>query len=173
MNVVTKNKIIWSWPTRFLHWVVALSTLACYFIDGGDSLHEWLGYLAAFFIFVRLLWGFNAKDHAHFRHFPLHPSVVVKHLRQITNRTSPTEGHNPLASWTYIVIWLVIIALGVTGFMMGLDAYWGEDWLEELHEQIATALQVLIALHLIGIAYDSWRFRRKTWKAMFTGKMED
>jgi len=63
-------------------------------------------------------------------------------------------------------------ALGVTGFMMGLDAYWGEEWLEDLHENLSTALMVLVVLHLLGIAFDSWKFRRKTWLGMITGRRQ-
>jgi len=170
MEAPSPKKIIWQLSTRILHWCVAVPTLANYLLEGGEKPHEWAGYAAALFVGLRLLRGLVCRDHAHFRHFPLHPRSVVEHLLHITERHRPTVGHNPLASWVYLFMWSTLIALAVTGFMMGMDAYWGEEWLENLHEDIATGLQVLIALHFLGLAYDSWRFKRKTWLAMFTGR---
>lgn len=34
----------------------------------------------------------------------------------------------------------LVLALGMTGWMQTLDAFWGEAWLQELHEIIASTL---------------------------------
>lgn len=141
--------MIWSIQSRLIHWLIALPVLANFILEGGELPHQALGYLAAAMMLVRLLWGFVAKDHAAFSAFP-----------------------RSRASWVYLFIWALVGALGVTGFMMGLDAYWGEEWLEDLHENLSTALMVLVVLHLLGIAFDSWKFRRKTWLGMITGRRQ-
>lgn len=30
----------------------------------------------------------------------------------------------------------LVLALGLTGYMMGADAYWGEEWLQSLHADV-------------------------------------
>jgi cytochrome b len=67
-------------------------------------------------------------------------------------------------------MWLAICCLAITGWMMGLDAFWGDERLEDIHGAIANALQVFVVLHLFGIIMDSVKFRRKTWLSMFTGR---
>jgi cytochrome b len=75
-----------------------------------------------------------------------------------------------LASWTYLLMWFCILSLGVTGFMLGTDLYFGEEWVEEIHVQFGDALQILILLHFIGIVLDAIQFKRKTWMGMINGR---
>ena len=151
----------WSLRTRIIHWMIAIPVMINFFLEGGELTHKVLGYLALGIVFYRLVWGFIARDQAHFSAFPF--SQVFKPKRDY-------PGHNPQASWVYLCIWLLVISLGISGFMMGLDAYWGEEWLEELHEVLSQCLMFFVGAHLLGVAYDSWKFRRKTWLGLFTGK---
>ncbi len=155
--------MIWNFKTRLIHWLIAIPVLANFFLEGGDIIHKVLGYLALLMVIVRVIWGFVAMDQARFSAFPL--SSVFS-----SNRQYP--GHNPQASWVYLLIWFLVVLLGVTGFMMGLDAYWGEEWLEDLHGGLSNGLIGLVCLHLVGIGFDSWRYRRKTWLGMITGRRE-
>ncbi len=159
-----ESPVAWNTITRLTHWLIAIPVLLDFFIEGGDLSHEVLGYIAMGSTVFRLGWGFISKDHANFASFPLHPKKLF------SMQTVHYKGHNPQASWVYILMWILVIALGVTGFMMGLDKYWGEDWLENLHETFSNVLMGLVALHFAGLIFDSWRFKRKTWLGMFTGK---
>lgn len=149
--------MIWSFPTRLIHWLIALPVLANFFLEGGETPHEVLGYVALAFVVVRVAWGFIAKDQAHFSAFP---------LAQVLRARRDYPGHNPQASWVYLFIWALVVALGVTGYMMELDAYWGEEWLEDLHETFSNSLLALVVLHLLGIAFDGWKYKRRTWLGM-------
>ncbi len=160
------NKVVWNTKTRLLHWLVAIPVALNFFIDGGDLPHEILGYVALGGVLVRFIWGFISRDHANFNSFPLSWQEVKR------SHTQSYPGHNPLASWTYILIWICVILLGITGFMMGLDAYWGEEWLEDLNEQLSTALSALVILHFLGIILDGIKHKRKTWLGMITGKRQ-
>lgn len=165
------GKILWSLPTRIMHWALALCVVLNLFIlEEGDEPHTWVGYTAVAIVVLRTLWGFLAKDASGFKSFPLSPSEVRGFIQRGMKDDSAMERHNPFASWTYVFMWLLIIGLGVTGFMMGTDTFWGEEWLEELHETISKGLEVLIILHLIGIAMDSFRHKRPTWMGMITGR---
>lgn len=139
-----RSKKNWDIPTRATHWLLAISVVLNFFvIDEGSDLHDWVGYFAAVLVIFRLTWSFFGTPFSH---------------------------HNWSASGVYILIWTLVILLGVTGWMMSLDRYWGEEWLEELHANFSLALQILIGAHLIGVVLDSIRFRRATWKSMITGE---
>lgn len=169
--------IIWSKRIRFLHWGLA-TCVAINFINDGDSiklLHKIVGFTAVAFVFTRVGFGLMTRlspGHHHlFRYWPLGPRSMVQFFKaELSSSPKNYEGHNPAAAWTYIAIWIIILALGTTGFMMGLDAYWGEEWLEDLHGALSNVLLGLLVVHVIGIFKDSVRLKRKTWMRMIDGR---
>lgn len=164
--------MIWDRTTRILHWIIAAAVVLNLFVlEEGDDAHRWLGYAAVGAVLLRGVWGFVGGAYSRFRSFPLGWGSWKKFFASLVFwRRSDFPGHNPLASLTYIVIWACVFSLGVTGWMMGLDAYWGEEWLEEIHANISIALRALLGLHLAGLLLDSVKFRRHTWLGMITGK---
>lgn len=164
--------MVWDKTTRALHWIVAAAVVLNLFVlEEGEDAHRWLGYAAVGAVALRGIWGFAGGEHSRFRSFPLGVASWRRFFSGIFFwRKEDFPGHNPLASVVYLLIWACIISLGITGWMMGLDAYWGEEWLEEIHANISTAVQVLVGLHLAGILLDSVKFRRHTWLGMITGK---
>lgn len=163
--------IIWDVPTRVIHWSIAsIVLLNLFLLDGGDPPHEWLGYVAVGFVCSRGIWGFRGGMPSRFRSFPIRPRQLVEFFRgQLTGNVPDYPGHNPAASVIYLLIWLLVISLGVTGWMMGLDAYWGEEWLEDLHKNISTGVEILVVLHLVGMTIDAIKFKRRTWFGMIVG----
>lgn len=163
--------IAWNLVTRLSHWLIAIPIMLDFFIEGGDISHKVLGYIALVVTCFRFVWGFITKDEASFSSFPLHVKKTYEYaINTFTKNKIYYPGHNPLASWVYICMWILVVFLGITGFMMGLDRFWGEDWLEELHEIFSNCLLVLVVFHILGLILDSWKFKRKTWLGMFTGK---
>ncbi|MCX6116840.1 MAG: cytochrome b/b6 domain-containing protein [Proteobacteria bacterium] len=168
---MTSQSIVWDKFTRFVHWTIATCVvLNLYIVEEGDPPHEWIGYAAVAFVFIRSIWGIFANGHANFRQWPLTFSELQTFVKnEIQRKPKPYPGHNPAASYTYIAIWSLIAALAISGFMMGLDAFWGEEWLENVHNAFSIILQICILAHLLGIAVDSYHFKRKTWMGMITG----
>lgn len=166
------ESVIWDRQTRLIHWLLAITIiLNLFMLEEGDPPHQWVGYAAAGFVFCRLLWGFFGGPQSRFAAFPIGVSQIKQFVRsQISNRPIDYPGHNPLAAIVYILIWVTVLCLGVTGFMMELDAYWGEEWLEDLHGNLSVAMQVFVASHLIGLALDSYKFKRRTWMGMISGR---
>ena len=76
---------------------------------------------------------------------------------------------NPLASYVYVFIWLCVVCLALSGWLMGLDAFWGDETLEEIHEIISNILLALVAMHLFGMLTDFIFHKRKPWKKMLKG----
>jgi cytochrome b len=165
------NHVVWDLPTRLLHWIIALPVLLNFILDGEDTPHKILGYISLVGLILRTIWGFKTTGHTRFSNFPFKLSEVKSYAASlICSDAKLYPGHNPLASWAYVFIWVLVALLGISGFMMGLDAFWGEDWLEETHGRLATAMQILVLIHLTGIGFDSFKFKRKTWLGMVTGK---
>jgi len=137
----------WDIPVRVFHWVIAIAIVVNLFVvDESEDIHEWVGYVAAGTVALRLLWG------------------------KFVRRKSPRKEHRFLPFLIYAGLWLLVLSLGVTGWMLSLDVFWGEAWVEDLHGKLSIALQVSIVLHLLGIIFVSIRYRRHTWLNMVTGR---
>ena len=67
-------------------------------------------------------------------------------------------------------IWASVIAIGVTGYMMTTITFFGVEWVEEAHEVIFGWLLVSVALHVAGVAFDTWWSGVNLVRAMINGK---
>ena len=127
--------------TKILHWVFAIAILLNLFItEEGDTIHEWIGYVAFLSVLGRLTKPYWDKKHR---------GVI------------PTSI---LAKYVYITMWISIIVLAITGFMMGLDRFWGEIWLEDIHYYTSRVLLALTAAHIAGLITKS--LQTKEWIPM-------
>ncbi|QDZ27318.1 cytochrome b/b6 domain-containing protein [Noviherbaspirillum sp. UKPF54] len=161
---------VWDRVVRFVHWSVAALVLANFFIETGRW-HRYAGYLAAALVALRLAWGFTAPGYARFSRWWPGFRKIVTYLRQTIAGQAPRYiGINPMGASMAVLLWLLIAALGVTGWMMGLDAYWGEEWLQELHETSAYVLLGGVAIHVTSVIVVSIKNRENLPKAMLTGK---
>ncbi len=170
--MTARTELIWDLPTRLIHWVIAGAVfLNLFYLEEGDEPHQWVGYVALAAFLIRFVWGFCGAEHSRFRSFPLAPrEIIAFSLSLIRRKPIEYSGHNPLASLVYIAIWGCIVGLGVTGWMMGWDRYWGEEWLEQIHVDITNVLKGLLILHFLGIIIDAILHHRKSWMAMINGR---
>jgi cytochrome b len=64
-----------------------------------------------------------------------------------------------------------MLGLGLSGYLMEeVDYFWGEDWLEELHEAFANGLMALVGAHLLAAVVESLRLGENLPLSMITGK---
>jgi len=167
----TGTILVWDGLVRLLHWTLAASFLGAYALADWRDLHEALGWIAVSAALVRVVWGFAGTRHARFADFVPTPAGFLGYARDVArNRESRSVGHNPAGGAMVVALLSVVATLGVTGWMMGLDALWGVDWVESLHESAATLGLGLVALHLLGVTWESLRHRENLVKAMFTGR---
>ena len=169
---MNNSEILWPLRTRFIHWSLALIVLLNgFFLEEGDPLHRYIGYGATFLVIVRLFLGFKGFGHENFRLLPLSKIELRKFCRALLRgHHLEYEGHNPLASLIYFAIWGSILLLGITGLLMGLDAFWGNQFLEETHGWISNVLLILVGTHLVGLIVDELAHRKNRWISMITGK---
>ncbi|KZE33455.1 cytochrome b [Crenobacter luteus] len=165
---------VWDRFVRFFHWsLVACVTLNLFVLEEGETPHRWAGYAAAALVAARVVWGFVGSRHARFADFFPTPSRVAAHLRALrAGRHLPTAGHNPLGAVMMLALMGLVLSLGATGYMMGTDAFWGEEWLEALHESLSTLLLASVGLHAAAALVMSRVERTPLVKAMVTGVKE-
>lgn len=165
---------VWDRFVRVFHWSLASCVLVNYFVlSDGKTLHQWIGYLAAALVMARIVWGFVGSRYARFSDFFPTPARLLHHLRQLKAGNPERHwGHNPVGALMILALISLVLGLGVTGWMQTLDAYWGEEWLQEIHEVLGNALIGLATLHALAAIVMGRLERTRLVRAMFTGIKE-
>jgi len=163
---------VWDPFVRIFHWsLVGLFIFAFATGDEWDKAHETAGYVIAGLIAARVLWGFVGTRHARFSDFIHSPATVLGFLRDsVMLKAKRHIGHNPAGGAMVIALLIAISVICASGIMMGMDAFWGEEWVEELHEGAVNVTLVLVALHIIGVIVASVEHRENLVRAMITGR---
>lgn len=162
---------VWDPVVRLFHWTVALGCIAnLTVLREIKPVHRYVGYVVLAAVAVRLVWGFIGSRHARFGDFVPGPRRALGYLRALTQGREPRYiGHNPAGALMMIALIGLVSVCGVTGWMMGLDAFWGEPWAEALHETAANVILIMASLHVLAALVESWRHRENLVLAMVTG----
>lgn len=164
---------VWDLFVRVFHWSLVASMAGAYLsTEGGPRwLHEWLGYAALALVAARLVWGFAGRGHARFSSFVPGPRALWDYTRALLRGHEPRHlGHNPAAAVMIVFLLGMVAAIGVTGFLMTTDAFWGDEAMEDLHEVLVDVTLVAVALHVTAAVYESLKHGENLVKAMFTGR---
>jgi cytochrome b len=163
---------VWDRFVRVFHWsLVTLFALAFVTGDEWTRLHERAGYGVAVLVGARLVWGLIGSRHARFADFLYRPATVLGFLRDTLRlRARRYLGHNPAGGLMVVVLLTLLLGLSATGILMTTDAFWGEEWLEELHEAMAYGALGLVALHLAGVLVASLEHGENLVRSMVTGR---
>jgi cytochrome b len=163
---------IWDPFVRVFHWsLVASFAVAWVTAEDWKALHMWAGYAAGSLIALRLLWGVVGTRYARFSQFVRSPLAVAAYVRDIvTGREARYLGHNPAGGLMIVALIATMATVSVTGWMQTTDAYWGVEWVEELHEAVASLMLGLVGLHVLGVMVASLRHRENLIRAMLTGR---
>ncbi|MCB1149359.1 MAG: cytochrome b/b6 domain-containing protein [Chlamydiia bacterium] len=163
---------VWDPLVRVFHWsLVASFAVAWLTADEVQSLHEWAGYAAAALIGFRLLYGLVGPRYARFSQFVRGPRTTVDYAADVLRRREKRYlGHNPLGALMVIALLVTMAAIATTGFMMTTDAYWGVDWVQEVHETLANLMLALVILHVLGVVFASLAHHENLVRSMITGR---
>lgn len=164
---------VWDLFIRVCHWSLVTIVVSNLWInEEGDPWHNWLGYAACGLIFLRFIWGFIGGPHVRWSAF----FPTTKRLKEffplfIKGKEPRQLTHNPIAAIGMISMLILVILLGVTGYMMEeIDVFFGEDWVEEAHSYLSNILLAFMIIHVLGVLLASFRHRENLILAMFTGK---
>lgn len=137
----------------------------------GKATHRWIGYAVALALAVRVVWGFIGTKHARFADFWPRRAALLTYLKALKAGTEPRyTGHNPAGAVMMLALMALLAAVATTGWMLRLDAFFGNEGLEDLHEALAYAILPLVALHVAGALFESRRHGENLVWAMVTGK---
>ena len=144
--------------------------VAWFTADAWDRAPEWIGYAVAALVGIRLVWGIVGTPYARFSQFVKGPRETLAYIgRLLQGRAERHIGHNPAGAAMIVALLTTISGIVITGWMMTLDAFWGVEWVEELHEALANVLLVLVAFHVAGVVHASIVHRENLVRAMITG----
>lgn len=166
---------VWDRWVRISHWSLAAIVFADAFAnEGGEFWHSFLGYVGVALVAFRILWGFVGPEHARFRRmligWPARGRFLTHAREYLAGRAPRTLDHTPLAMIGMGLMLLCVALLGLTGWMMSWDRFFGEEWLESSHETLSDVLLVLVAIHVTGVVLESIRHRENLVGAMIHGK---
>lgn len=167
----TTSYRVWDPLVRVFHWALVTCVLANYFVtEAGETLHQWLGYGACALVTGRLVWGFVGTTHARFSDFWPTSRRVYGHICSLLSG-NPTHyiGHSPLGAVMMLTLMVLVLLLGLTGWMQGLDQFFGDESIMEMHEVLSHAIIMLAGLHGMAAVILGHLEKTNLIKAMLTG----
>lgn len=181
-----KPQLIWDLPTRLFHWLLVVGLGGQYvtaeWLDDAMQWHFYIGYGLLTLILFRLCWGLCGPRYARFSAFVTHPLAVLRYSRSVFSR-QPNDyaSHNPLGGYGVLVMLALVLVQAVSGLFMTDDIFMQGPWYGQadeatrelmnwLHHVSFDALLVVIALHLVAVAWYVLRKRQALVSAMVHGK---
>lgn len=163
--------LVWDFPTRAFHWLLALSFAGAFLTAESEryrDVHVTFGYTMLGLVAFRLVWGLIGTRYARFWSFAFGPRSVLTYLKSLLTR-SPQHyvGHNPAGSWAIYALLGLIVLAGASGWATYEDL--GGHWMEEVHEAFSNLLLAVVALHIAGVAVSSLVHGENLVRSMVTG----
>lgn len=168
--------LIWDLPTRLFHWLLAAGFAGAAFIAlvlGEDSslfpYHAILGLTLTLMVAMRLVWGVVGTRYARFGSFAFGPGAVVAYAKStLFGGGTRHVGHNPGSAWAIFAMLALVVALGITGVLMGMGV---KGW-KDAHELCAYALVGVVVVHVLGVAFHTLRHRENITASMIHGRKD-
>ena len=158
---------VWDLLVRSVHWSLAtLIVIELFNEAGANPWHRYLGYLAGALVVVRLAWGCGDRGHASLASMAASARQTPSYLPRTS---TPSLGHTPPGALMAFALWTLVLLVALTGWMLDLDAFWGEEWLRQIHEVLAYALAAFAVVHIAAAVIASYVHRVNLVKSMITG----
>lgn len=178
---------IWDLPTRIFHWVLVLAIAGLVITGevGGEAMvwHFRLGYTVGSLLIFRLIWGFIGGFWSRWQQLTCTPQSLRLYLSS-RGASRSFLGHSPTGSLSVLVILLFL------GFQVGSGLISDDEisnagplthlvsektiqWATYWHTEIGKAvILVLIALHVLAIAWYFFKKKENLVRPMLTGDKE-
>ena len=172
---------VWDLPLRIFHWLLVAGFFIAYLTeDDLLTIHVWAGYSVAGLLLFRLIWGLIGNKYARFSSFLCSPAKSIAYVRDLAAlKTERYIGHNPAGAAMIVLLLFSLLLTVLTGLAVyGADQAAGplaaigssnEKMWEEVHEFFANFTLLLVVVHVIGVAVESYIHRENLARAMVTG----
>ena len=166
---------VWDLFVRVFHWSLVACVLLNYaVVEEGGWLHQWLGYTASALVAARVVWGFVGSRYARFANFFPTPKRLRTNWAELrlglrSGRLPRHVGHTPLGALMMLTLMALVLLLGLTGWLQTTDWFWGDEWLQEVHEVLANMLITAAAVHAAAALLMGRLERSNLVKAMISG----
>ncbi len=183
----SRRLLIWDLPTRFFHWVMALSFAAAWLAFDDDRylyIHVYAGYVLFGLLCFRLIWGIIGSHYSRFHTFAHDWPSATAYLKGLLNgQAARFLGHNPAGSWAIFIILLLGLTLTLSGILTlggeerhgpfaGMLSFETAHIFREIHEWSAWTMLAVVAMHVFAIVAESILKRENLIMAMITGYKE-
>ncbi len=119
----------------------------------------------------RFVWGWIGTRHARFSDWVPGPRRVRAYLRErLAGRSRRQLGHNPGAAVMILALLTGVLLIGFTGWLQTTDRFFGDGWLEDLHEVLAYGVLGLVVLHVLAAVGESVHYGENLIAAMIHGR---
>jgi cytochrome b len=164
--------LVWDLPTRAAHWLLVALVAWAVYDDSGGPAHRYVGYAAVAVVLCRVTWGFIGRGPGRIAAWFPSPRGTLDYLAALLENGKPSRhlSHNPLGAWMALFLWFLVLLLGITGFISRTDAFWGDEWLQELHAMISTVLLWSVAIHVLAAIAMSLAHKENLVVAMLNGR---
>lgn len=166
-----KKTKVWDPAVRLFHWsLVGCFAANALFVDNDSKLHLWIGYVIISLVAFRLVWGVIGTRYARFSSFPPSASAALQQAQDMaTGRKRLHVGHTPLGALMIYNLIATLTIIGLSGWLMTTDAFWGVEWPETLHEAAVLWAEISVVAHIAAVIYESKRIAVNLPLAMMTG----
>jgi cytochrome b len=166
--------LIWDLPTRLFHWLLSGGFIAAAVLSlalGEHSplfpYHAIIGLTIALMVCLRVIWGIAGTRYARFGTFIFGPAAVIAYMKgTLIGGGKRYIGHNPGSAVAIFALLALVLAMAVTGIMMGL----GNKGVKEIHEILAWVTVGFVVAHVLGVALHTLRHRENITASMVHGR---
>jgi cytochrome b len=149
--------LVWDAPVRVFHWLLVFSFAVAWLSAESERwqlVHITAGYTMAGLVAFRVLWGVVGTRHARFSRFVRGPGAALAYFRSLLGpRPEHHVGHNPAGGLAILALLGLILLTTLSGWANYEEL--GGDWLEDLHEGLATTLLTLVIVHVLAVVVSS------------------
>lgn len=167
-----KTILVWDVPTRVFHWLLVTCFTGAWLTSESERLqmiHYAFGYSAVALVLFRLVWGFIGTKYARFSQFIKGPKEMIGHAKGLLDgHQHITPGHNPVGGIVMLGLMLVILLIGLTGYLT-VKEFLG-DFMGEAHEAIASVALGLVIIHIPAAVIMSLLQKENLVRVMLNGK---
>ena len=164
--------LVWDAPTRLFHGLLVACLAGAYATADRDEwqpVHETLGDTTIGLVLFRLFWGFAGTRYARFATALAGPAAIAHHITHLPHGWSRRyAGHSPLGAAFALLFWLLILALGVSGWATQTAP---ANVAARLHEGLGHVVLVAMGLYAVALVFSSRRAGENLPLAMVTGTL--